>query len=420
MGYFPTTQQTKRRFSIATLFVVFLVGGLLGYGVTNRQFVSDYSYQASRAAAEASGAVINQEERPGYLGDDVDFSLFWDVWQLVRDRYVDETIFDTELFYGAMQGLVAGVGDPHTQFFPPDVTERFQRQLSGAFEGVGMEIGIKNKQLLVIAPLDGTPAFRAGLRAKDAIVAIDGYDTSGISIEDAVNRIMGPKGTEVVLSIYREGYTEPRDVSITRARITIPSARFEMRDDIAYIRLTHFNADTTTKFRAAVRQAQLANPRGLVVDLRNNSGGFLEVAVDITSAWIDNDIVVRERFRNGGSEREYLSRGTPNLKDMPTVILVNGGSASASEILAGALQDYDLATIIGVQTFGKGSVQELEPLPDGSSVKITVARWFTPSGNSIDDEGVTPDIIIELTDEDYDNDRDPQLDMALEHVRSGL
>lgn len=404
-----------QKYIIGYLAVVLIFGSfIIGYGTGLEQGKKNIAVIVTASATPTSGMVLNKDEKPPeYLSKDVDFRLFWDVWQLVKDRYVEEKISDTKLFYGSLAGVLASLGDPYSVFFDPETNRKFSDELSGSFGGIGMEIGVKKEQLVVVAPLPDTPAFRAGLRAGDKILAIDTIDTMGIAVDFAVSKIRGEPGTTVKLLVHRESWPKPKEIPVVRARIVIPSARFEMKEDVAYVKLTHFNSDTTAKFREQVRALLLKNPKGVILDLRNNAGGFLDVAVDVAGEWIKDDVVVTEKFRNGGGERPHTSRGSARLKDMRTVVLTNEGSASASEIVAGALKDYGRATLIGKKTFGKGSVQELENLPDGSAVKITVAKWYTPKGTSIDQNGIVPDIEIDFGDDDYDNDRDPQLDAAI-------
>jgi carboxyl-terminal processing protease len=258
------------------------------------------------------------------------------------------------------------------------------------------------------------PAEKAGLKAGDLVLSINGESTSGISIDAAVNKIRGPKGTEVTLTIFREGVEGTKDYVIKRGQIVVKSVKTEFTDDnLLIIEVSHFNEDTEALFNSAVAEAMNKNPRGIILDLRNNPGGFFNTSIEMASEWIDNAIVVKEAT---GSEdvREHLSRGRARLKDFNTVVLVNEGSASASEIVSGALQDYGEAVLVGKKTFGKGSVQQLVDISDGSSVKITVAKWLTPNGRSISDEGVEPDIEVDLTLEDFNANKDPQLDKAKE------
>ncbi|MBI4122431.1 MAG: S41 family peptidase [Parcubacteria group bacterium] len=430
-------------YTAIVLIVAALVGGFyIGKGRERVLVVNE------RGEPVPSGTVtLDRASAAEYLGRDVNFDIFLSVWDMLRSRYIDQPISETKLFYGALEGMVAALEDPYSVFLTPKISEEFSDSLNGRFEGIGAEIGLKHEQVTVIAPLDGSPAERAGLLAKDSILKIDGTDTQGMDLNEAVNRIRGEKGTTVVLTVAREEVDEPIEVSIVRDTIRVKSVSWEMKDGgIAYIKMRNFNTDTTDLFRAIAREALAQNPKGIVFDLRNNSGGFLQTAVDVASAWIEDDAIVIERTtsaedagllpvvdsptgvgseppESAGSaerlyERAYQSNGRALFAGIPTVLLVNGGSASASEIVAGALQDYGAARLIGEQTYGKGSVQILEELPDGSSVKFTVARWYTPKDRSIDEEGITPDEVIELSTEDFGEDKDPQLERALEHFKN--
>lgn len=367
----------------------------------------------------ASGEVaIRASEVQEYLGRDVDFDLFTTVWGMLKDRYVDQPVSETKLFYGALEGMVRALDDPYSTFLEPQLSEEFTESLNGRFEGIGAEIAIKHEQLTVVAPLGGSPSETAGLQAKDIIIKIDDASTEGMSLDEAVGRIRGEKGTTVTLTVGREGRDDVLVIPIVRDTIKVQSVSWEMKDgSIAYINMRNFNADTTRAFRAIQREVVAQNPEGVIFDLRNNSGGFLQTAIDVASAWVPKgEIVVTERSIDGITT--YSSAESALFAGIPTVVLINGGSASASEIVAGALQDYEFAYLIGEQSFGKGSVQVLEDLPDGSSVKFTVAKWFTPDNRSIDEEGIAPDEAIELSEEDFGEDKDPQMERALEYLRN--
>jgi len=355
----------------------------------------------------------------GKLTQDVNFDLFWEVWDILKKEYVDcNKLNEKEMFYGALHGLVASLGDPYTVFMNPKIAQEFENDLAGTFEGIGAEIGIRNDILTIIAPLDGMPAEKAGLRAGDRVYAINGESTAGITIDEAVNKIRGPKGTQVTLTISRDGLEKAEDITITRNVIVVKSVRTELRDDnIFVVKITNFNDDTRDLFNKAVQEIITQDPAGIILDLRNNPGGYLDTAIEVASEWIEDGVVVTEKF-NEEKKNDYLARGRARLKDYRTVVLVNQGSASASEIVAGALQDYNKAIIVGKQTFGKGSVQTLEELRDGSSVKITVARWLTPDGNCISEKGITPDEEVDLTIEDYNNNKDPQMEKAIEILQN--
>jgi len=350
----------------------------------------------------------------------VDFSLFWEAYHKLQEKFVDKEKFDVQkMIYGAISGMVKSLEDPYTIFFPPEEAKRFEEDVKGVFEGVGMEIGIRKGQLQVIAPLEGAPAQRAGLRAGDKIIKIDDKSTVDMTIEEAVNLIRGPKGTEVTLTIFREEWEKVREFKITRAKIEIPSLKWEIKnEDIAYLKLYHFSEKAGSDFEIAAFEILNSPAKKIILDLRNNPGGYLEVAQDIAGWFLEKgQTVVIEDFGQGKEQNKYLSQGPSRLLEYPLVILINEGSASGSEILAGTLRDNRGIILIGEKTFGKGSVQELERLREDSFLKITVAKWLTPKGQSITDVGLEPDRVVEMTEEDYEEGRDPQLDEAIEIIR---
>jgi carboxyl-terminal processing protease len=354
-------------------------------------------------------------QAPAWMSDDVDFEMFWDVWDLVKSQYVDQPTSDKDLFYGALEGLVWGLEDPYSTFFTPQLAEEFNQELSGKFFGIGAEIGLDEQgNIVVVAPLADTPADRAGILANDRILFIDDVDTFGMSVNEAVTKIRGDKGTTVTLTIGR-AESEPFDVPIVRDEIRIDSVKWSVREDgIGMVSVTVFNEDTPPLFARAVQALQDQGVEKVIIDLRNNPGGLLDAAIILAGYWVGDDVVVIEDM--GEDQQELLGQGLPLLADTETVVLVNGGSASASEILAGALQDYDRATIIGEQTFGKGSVQQYHDLPDGSAVKITVARWLTPLGRSIDKEGIVPDQEVIYSSDEAHADTDSQLQAAVDFL----
>jgi len=400
--------------AIFVLIIVFFGGMVIGL---NRQI----NFEQDNLDNPKIGQVLNTDVLPEYLSKDVNFKIFWKVWDIVKGKYIDrDKITETQLFYGALKGTVAALSDPYSVFLPPEDTKKFDEELAGKFEGIGAEIGIKNDRLTIIAPLPESPAEKANLKPLDEVMAIDDLDTTGISLDEAVKLIRGEKGTQVTLSIRRKSEDTLLKIIITREEIKVISVRFNMKDEnVAYLQITNFNSDTTSVFSEKVNELLTKSPKGIILDLRNNPGGYLNGAVDIAGYWVENgQLVVKEDFNNPELNQEYLSQGRAQLKNIPTVVLVNQGSASASEIVAGALQDYKLATIVGMQTFGKGSVQELEKLSDGSSIKLTIARWLTPDGRLIDKDGINPDIEIDLTKDDYNANRDPQLEKALEIIKN--
>lgn len=412
----PSSSSSATRRIVAVI-VILLVGFFAGRysvndGGTNRTFLPWQS-------RNASGTVLGVgQAMPGDLAtQDVEFKRFWDLWRLIKDRYYQQPVSDKDLFNGAMKGLASGVNDPYTVYFPPVEAQDFESSLQGSFEGIGAEIGIKENQLQVIAPLPDTPAERAGLLAGDAILKIDGKDTTDMSVEEAVHLIRGAHGTKVTLSLYRLSQKKgPFDVSIQRDIIQIKSVKWRMAPGakrIAIIEISTFGEDTANDFHDAVRAILEKDPQGIILDLRNDPGGYLDGAVDVASEWIGKGVVVKER-RQGKITDVMAGTQPARLDQIPTLVLVNEGTASAAEIVSGALQDNNYARLVGNKTFGKGVVQEYEPLSDGSAVKVTVAEWLTPHDRAIQSVGLAPDVSVDRTPEDYAAKRDPQLDRALE------
>ena len=394
--------------SLKILAVIIVIVSAFGVGIF-------FGYKKIPAVDKVSGLSNKEVGKP----NDVDFSLFWNVWHDVEGSYVDKAKIDEKaMVYGAISGMVKAVGDPYTVFFDPKEAKKFKDDVSGSFEGIGAEIGIRKGALIIIAPLKDTPAEKAGIRAGDKILKIDETIATDLTVEEAVDLIRGKKGTAVALLIIRDGFESAKEIKITRGTIKIPIVKFEMKENnVAYVALYHFTANSSMELRMALRDALNAGAKKLVLDLRNNPGGYLDSAVDIASVFLPaGEVVVSEKFGNGTSD-SYKSYGSGVLKDFPTVILINEGSASASEILAGALRDINKVQLIGQKTFGKGSVQELRDLDEGASLKVTIAKWFTPGGYSISDGGLKPDIEVDLTAEDFDKGRDPQLDKALEIIK---
>lgn len=352
----------------------------------------------------------------------VDFGTFWQTWDAINQNYLNsKKVTSQEKIYGAISGLVKSLNDPYTVFFSPKDSEKFQEDVKGNFGGIGIEIGMKKNQLVVIAPLKDTPASRAGLQPGDMILKINATSTEGIVIDEAINLIRGPEKTDVTLNVFREGWDKPKDFKITRGIIVVPTLDFTIRDgNIAYVQLYGFNTNSDPLFQNAINKAISQGAKGLVLDLRNNPGGYLDVAVDL-GGWFfpRNTLVVKEESRTGETE-SLFANGNAKLKDFPAVVLINGGSASASEILAGALRDNRNIKLIGEKSFGKGTVQQLVPLRDGSTLKVTIAHWVLPSGKILENGGLDPDIEVKLTDDDIKNKKDPQLDKALEVVKSEI
>ncbi len=392
--------------AVTALVVVFYVGYIAGNNHGAKSIVPSGEAHVTHQGDISSSAA------------DIDFRQFWDAWDLIKESYVHQPVSEESLFYGAMQGLFSALDDPYSMFFTPESAEEFNMELDGTFFGIGAEIGTRDDTIVIVAPLADSPAEQAGVMAGDSIVAIDGQETYGMSVNDAVSLIRGEEGTPVVLTMWRDGWKDVRDIEIVRGEINLDSVEWEIRDDgIAVVNIYMFNEDTTTLFQAAVQEILTQDVSGIVLDLRNNPGGLLTEAVNVAGFWIDGKTAVIEKVQD--KQTEISAAGVAQLAGIPTVVLINGGSASGSEILAGALQDYNVATLIGEQTFGKGSVQEMYELPDGSAVKITVAEWLTPLGRFINDVGIEPDRIVEFTQEDYDAGKTPQFDAAIDFLQKG-
>ncbi len=346
----------------------------------------------------------------------VDFMPFWSAWNTVESKYVSRSSIDQQkMIWGAIEGMVKSLDDPYSVFFPPQEAQLFESSVKGEFSGIGIEIGMRDKLLTVISPLKNTPADRAGLRAGDKILKINGTSTAEMGVDEAIFLIRGERGTLVNLSIFREGDKEPIEVKIIRDTIQIPVIDTEKKPGgIFMIRLYNFSEKSPDVFREALREMLSSGSDKLILDLRGNPGGYLEASVDIASWFLPAGKIVAIEDFGDNNQKDYRSRGYDIFKNLPFVILVNQGSASAAEILAGALEDHKIATLVGEKTFGKGSVQELVPVTDKTSLKITIARWLTPNGNSISEKGLVPDVEVKMTKDDFDAGRDPQMDKAIE------
>jgi carboxyl-terminal processing protease len=392
----------------------FFSGWHLGHGFDEgQQMANVFNFWNQPPITEE---VVSTSDKP-------DLEEFWEVWELLEEKFVTSSttvVSSQERIQGAIEGLVESYDDPYTVFLPPAESKAFTEDVSGEFGGVGMEVGLRNNLITIIAPLPETPAAAAGLMPGDVIISINGTSTEDMRLDEAVRLIRGPRGTVVVLEIYREGETEFLVVPVTRDRIEIPTVKSESREDAFYIALYSFNAISEQKVFDALRDFRTSDHEKLIIDVRGNPGGFLESAVGIAGYFLPaGKVVVEEQFGSGQKGTSYRSRGrlVGDFNPENLVVLVDGGSASASEILAGALRDHGYATIIGSQTFGKGSVQELIELDSGSALKVTIARWLTPAGTSISEGGVTPDIVIERTTAQALEDIDPQLEAAEAFLR---
>lgn len=375
-----------------------------------------YSY---RPQIDRVDTIANKED---VITGRVDFNPFWKAWNVINEKWVDAastTVTDEDKVWGAIEGLAASLKDPYTVFFPPAESEIFATEISGNFEGVGMELDLKEDVLTVVAPLKGSPAEKAGIHSGDRILKIDGKVTRGFAVDEAVKLIRGKRGTSVVLTIAREGEHDPKDIPVVRDVITIPTVETKLRPDGVFtISLRNFSAVAAGLFRQALREFVLSGSDKLLLDLRGNPGGYLEASVDMASWFLPpGEIIVREDFGGTAETQEYRSKGYDIFSgQLKFVILIDGASASASEILAGALKEHGVATLIGTNTYGKGSVQELVEITPETSLKITVARWLTPSGKSISEGGVAPNIEVKVTEDDIKKKYDRQFETAVEFL----
>jgi len=346
------------------------------------------------------------------------FQPFWESWDLLHENYVDQPLDDLALMRGAISGMLAATGDKHTSYMNPEQFEQANAEMSGEeYTGIGAWVNTTGEYIEVVSPMKNSPAEKAGLKAKDVVIAIDGEDMTGIPGDLALQKILGPAGEAVTLTIRRG--EEILEFTIVREKITVPAVEYEMlEDDIAYIALNTFNELSTKQMRDALKELLPQNPKGLIFDLRNNGGGFLVTAIEITSEFISDGIVMYEEYGDGSRE-SYNAQPGGLATEIPLVVLINEGTASASEITAGAIQDYGRGTLIGVTSYGKGSVQNWIALKtERGGVRITIARWLTPNGNQINEVGLTPDIEVPYTQEDVDADRDPQLDAAIDFLNN--
>lgn len=398
--------------------IIALLTFVLGWQLGMRNFqvkVSDFRPQ------------VTFENETAPVNKDVDFKLFWQVWDLVSSEYVDKKAIDPQkMFYGAVAGMVASLGDPYTVFLPPEQQKSTREELNGAFEGVGIQLGYdKEKRLAVIAPVKDTPADRAGIKAGDLILKIDNREAFNLSLPEAVNLIRGKKGTVVALEIYQEGDVKSQTFDLKRDTIIVNSVEFEEKTSpkgkkIALIKLGRFGERTFTEWNKAVSDSLASAPEAVVLDLRNNPGGLLDGAVFIGSEFIKSgDIVLQENAK--GERIPYKVNREGKLLNLPLIVLINKGSASASEIVAGAVQDLKRGKLLGETSFGKGTIQESQDLPEKTGIHVTTAKWLTPSGNWVHQKGLTPDIVVKLTEEQLkvqtdDKTKDFQLEKALEEV----
>jgi len=394
--------KTKKTLFLVLLFILFFISGV---------YVGIYSKSEINKVTD----LLNKNDT---IADKTDFSAFWKTWNLINEKHPNaEKTNNQERIYGAISGLLGSLNDPYTVFFNPEETKSFEDDMSGNFSGIGIEIGMKDKILTVISPLKDTPAYKVGIKSGDKILKIDKISTSNLTVEKAVRLIRGEKGTVVTLTIFNENSKNPKEISITRDTINIPTLDTELRSDqIFVIKLYSFTANSTELFRNALQKFYESKSDKLLLDLRGNPGGYLDASVKMASWFLpEGKLVVTEDFGKNKDKTVHRSVGYNVFSNqLKFVILIDSGSASASEILAGALQDYDIAKLVGQQSYGKGSVQEVINITKDTALKITVAEWLTPKGTSISKKGLTPDYKVELTQKDLENKKDTQLEKAVD------
>ena len=402
-------KHTGRNILLVFLTLVLMAGTFSG-GVLVGWMLPSQATLESEAATVTPSSTDDQK-----MALDVLFAPFWETWQYVHDQFVDQPVDDTKLMQGAIQGMLDSLGDKHTGYMDPDTYNLVTAPLDGSYEGIGASVDTSGDLLTVISPMPGSPAEAAGLKTGDAVVKVNGIDVTKTDPNVVLKSVKGPAGTDVTLTILRVDTSEPFDVTITRQKIELKSITSEMKDgDIAYVRISTFGETTTAELKSALKTLMAQNPKGLILDLRYNSGGYLNTAIEVISQFIPSGVVMYEQEQNG-EETTYSAEPGGLATEIPMVVLVNEGSASASEITAGAIQDFGRGTIVGVTTYGKGSVQNWIPLQnDQGAVRITVARWLTPNHRQINEVGLTPDVLIELTQSDIDAGIDTQLNKAIE------
>ncbi|GAB4526236.1 MAG: S41 family peptidase [Anaerolineae bacterium] len=399
---------------IMVLLVTVVVTGAFGAGYVMR------ALQSPAWAASATAVAAPQSPLITFTESDIppEFEVFWEAWAFVEERFYGEVPSEQDRVYGAIRGMVNTYGDENTGFIEPDRAAIFREDVSGSFEGIGAAVRMDEMGRLVIAePFAGRPAAEAGLLRGDIILAVDGEPLQGLSLYEAIGLIRGEAGTTVVLTIFRDGVDEPFDVPVVRARIEIEVVESQrLEGDIGYIYLTEFSRGATGKMVEAIQKLSEEAPlAALILDLRDNPGGLLDESIFVSSQFIDEGVITIEKLK-GGEEQVFEAQPGGVALDLPLVVLVNRGSASASEIVAGAIQDHDRGTVLGEQTFGKGTVQIPHTLSDGSELRVTIAEWLTPSGKQISGEGIIPDVYVERTQEDFVEGRDPQLERAVEYL----
>lgn len=390
-----------------------LVMMVLAIVIVSIAFLSGFVAGFSLAPARPAPVAAAGEGPP-------EFAVFWEAWHLIESEFYGDLPTMQEVTYGAIRGVLVAIGDDDTSFIDPEHAAIMREDITGGFEGIGAVVNmLPNGRLIIVEPLPGRPAAQAGLQRGDLVLKVDDTPIQNMTLIEAVSLIRGPAGTTVRLTILRKGVREPFEVTIVRERIELKVVESRMLDDsIAYVRLTEFNAQATKELKDALRELMAQEPKGLIFDLRSNPGGFLQTSVEVASQFLDEGLVLTEKAK-GGFEREYPVESGGLATEVPLVVLINMGSASASEIVAGAIQDSGRGILIGERTLGKASVQLPHTLSDGSELRVTIARWFTPKGHEIQGIGIIPDIEVEMTQEDLEAGRDLQLERAVEYLLTG-
>ena len=392
------------------LLIATFSGGFAAGYLVNDNIPTDFSLipSAPTPAPETSAATPDELESL--------FAPFWEAWQIVHDDYVDQPVNDLQLMQGAISGMLDSLGDQHTSYMTPEMFTQANMDLEGEYDGIGAWVDSTGDYLAIVSPMPGSPAEEAGLKPGDLIIAIDGEDMTGIDGDLVIRKVLGPAGSTVRLTIHREGEAKPLEFDVVRAHITIPSAEGEMlENNIGYVRIFTFGPKTTPELRSALEDLIDQGAEGLVVDFRNNGGGLLTTAIEVTSEFLPKDEVVLYEQYGDGRRDTHLALSGGLATEIPLIVLINEGSASASEVVAGALQDHERGQLVGATSFGKGSVQNWIPLNnEQGAVRVTVAKWLTPDERTIHEIGLEPDVVVEMTEEDYETDRDPQLDKAVE------
>ncbi|MEM7344096.1 MAG: S41 family peptidase [Chloroflexota bacterium] len=399
---------------IVVLASVIIVGAFVGGMFFEAQV---YPLFGDQASAETVSTTITDEQIVSSDAE-ADVELFWEAWSYLNNHFYGEIPDDEARIYGSIRGMVATFDDQHTAFIDPVRSAVNSENISGSFEGIGATIRLdENGRLAIVDPFRDRPAYNAGLRPDDLVLAVDGQSLEGYNLYESVLLIRGPAGSTVTLTIFREGELEPFEVDVVRAKIEIEVVQSELlENEIGYVRLTQFSNGAADKIAEATETLFDEGATSLILDLRSNPGGLLSEAVDVSALYIESGPIVIERLRDAEDRIFDASRSNHVALDTPLVILVNGGSASASEIVAGAVQDYERGIVLGEQTFGKGSVQLPHRLSDGSELRVTIAEWLTPNERQIHGEGVTPDIVVDMTFDDVEQGLDPQLDAALDYL----